>query len=239
MTDKMDLHTHTIASGHAYSTRNEMITAAFQKGMEIFAITEHAPAMPGSCHQMYFVNYRVLPRKYEKMRVLYGVELNILDYEGHVDLPETILKDMDLALASLHPPCFTSGNVEENTSAYIGAMRNPYINIIAHPDDSRFPVDYEKLVQAAKEYHVLLEVNNSSLSPISYRENARENYHEMLKQCVKYQVPVVMDSDAHVDSMAGDHSYSQKLLQEEKFPENLVINGQCERLYDYINHARK
>ena len=69
MTDKIDLHTHTIASGHAYSTRNEMILAAAQKGMEVFAITEHAPAMPGTCHQMYFMNYRVLPRVYGNMKI--------------------------------------------------------------------------------------------------------------------------------------------------------------------------
>ena len=99
MLDKTDLHTHTIASGHAYSTRKEMIEAAATKGLEVYAITEHAPAMPGSCNSMYFMNYRALPRKHGEMTVLYGVELNILDYEGHVDLPESILKEMDLALA--------------------------------------------------------------------------------------------------------------------------------------------
>ncbi|MEY8391769.1 phosphatase [Lachnospiraceae bacterium] len=239
MTDKIDLHSHTIASGHAYSTRNEMIAAAYRKGMEVFAITEHAPAMPGTCHEMYFMNYRVLPRTYQTMTVLYGAELNILDYEGHVDLPESVLREMDLVLASIHPPCFTSGSIQDNTLAYLGAMKNPYINIIAHPDDSRFPVDYERLVKGAKEYHVLLEVNNSSLSPLSYRGNARKNYQEMLKQCVKYQVPVVMDSDAHVDIMAGEHTFSRKLLEETDFPERLIINGHSEELFDYINYSGK
>ena len=83
ITDKMDLHTHTIASGHAYNTRNEMIAAALEKGLEILAITEHAPAMPGSCEQIYFSNYKVLPRNHGDLTVLYGAELNILDYVGH------------------------------------------------------------------------------------------------------------------------------------------------------------
>ena len=95
MLDKIDLHTHTIVSGHAYNTRNEMIQAAEQKGLEVYAITEHAPAMPGSCQNMYFVNYKVLPRKHGEMAVLYGVELNILDFAGHVDLPESVLQNMD------------------------------------------------------------------------------------------------------------------------------------------------
>ena len=235
MRDNIDLHTHTIASGHAYNTRNEMIAAAYQKGLEIFAITEHAPAMPGSCQPIDFTNYRVLPRKYKTMTVLYGVELNTLDFQGHVDLPDSLLKEMDVTLASIHPPCFVSGTVEENTAAYIGAMKNPYINIIAHPDDSRFPVNYEWLVKAAKEYHVVLEVNNTSLSPSSFRGDPRQCYQEMLKLCMKYQVPVVMDSDAHVDLMAGNHAYALEMLQMVNFPEELVLNSQSGMLYDYIN----
>ena len=141
MLDKTDLHTHTIASGHAYNTRNEMIEAASAKGLEVYAITEHAPAMPGSCNEMYFINYRVLPRKHGDMTIFYGAELNITDYEGNVDLPDPILKEMDLTLASIHMPCFRSGSKKENTTAYMGAMKNPYVNLIAHPDDARFPID--------------------------------------------------------------------------------------------------
>lgn len=239
MLDKMDLHTHTIVSGHAYNTRSEMIAAAAAKGLEVYAITEHAPAMPGSCHTMYFMNYRVLPRTYENMTVLYGVELNILDYEGRVDLPDSVLKGMDLTLASIHTPCYTSGSVEENTKAYIGAMKNPYINIIAHPDDARFPIDYEMLVKAAKEYHVILEVNNASMSPGSFRGNPREKYKEMLGLCMEYQVPVVMDSDAHVDVLVGDHQYAREILDSVDFPEKLVVNYHREMLKEYINYDGK
>lgn len=237
--DKMDLHTHTIASGHAYNTRNEMIAAAYSKGLDIFAVTEHAPAMPGSCHQFYFSNYKVLPRRYEQMTVLYGVELNILDYDGHVDLAEDTLKELDVALASIHPPCYVSGTVKENTSAYLGAMKNHYINIIAHPDDSRFPVDYETLVKAAKEYHVLLEVNNTSLSPVSFRKDSKKNYLEMLDLCVKYQVPVVVDSDAHADVLVGEHTIALQMLEEIGFPQELVLNAHSEAIYEYINYNSK
>ena len=46
----LDLHTHTIVSGHAYSTLREMAKAASDKGLELLGITEHAPKMPGTCH---------------------------------------------------------------------------------------------------------------------------------------------------------------------------------------------
>ena len=59
----LDTHTHTIASGHAYSTISEMAQAAADKGLELLAITEHAPMMPGSCQQIYFSNLVVVPRQ--------------------------------------------------------------------------------------------------------------------------------------------------------------------------------
>ena len=65
----LDLHTHTVASGHAYSTVQEMAKAAADKGLKGLAITEHAPEMPGTCHLYYFQNLRIVPRK------RFGIEL--------------------------------------------------------------------------------------------------------------------------------------------------------------------
>jgi len=141
-----------------------------------------------------------------------------------------------LTFASIHTPCFTAGSKEENMSAYIGAMKNPYINFIAHPDDARFPIDYVQLVKAAKEYHVILEVNNASLSPGSFRGNPREAYYEMLKLCMQYQVPIVMDSDAHIDTAVGVHDYAKEVLEKVAFPEELVVNAHPEMLKEYINY---
>ena len=237
MLDKMDLHTHTTMSGHAYNTRTEIIQAAWEKGLQIYGITEHAPAMPGSCHNMYFSNFRVLPRRYKDMTVLYGAELNILDFGGRVDLPESLLKEMDLTLASIHLPCYLPGTAKENTDAYVEAMKNPYVNIIAHPDDVRFPIDYERLVKAAKEYHVLLEVNNASLSPTSFRGDPRERYRELLQLCMVWKVPVVMDSDAHADVLVGNHEFAEEVLKMAGFPEELVVNYHHELLREYINRG--
>ena len=51
MIDLLDLHTHTIASGHAYNTLYEMAQSAAEKGLALYGCSEHAPAMPGSCHR--------------------------------------------------------------------------------------------------------------------------------------------------------------------------------------------
>ena len=72
-----------------------------------------------------------------------------------------------------------------NTQAYLNVMKNPYIHIIGHPDDGRFPVDYERLVRGAKETHTLLELNNSSQRPEGFRVNTEENAKVMLELCKK------------------------------------------------------
>ncbi len=239
MRDILDTHTHTLASGHAYSTIRENTRAAFRKGLELLAITEHAPCLIGSCQTIYFQNLRVVDRNAYEVELLMGVELNILDQQGNVDLEVRTLRQMDVAIASLHTPCFTPGSREYNTQACINAMRNPYVNILGHPDDPRYPVDFRALVQAAKEHEVLLELNNSSLRPGGSRKNARGLDMEMLKLCMEYEAPIVIGSDAHVDTDVGRHDEALALLEELEFPESLVVNRSVEELKKYVNHFRK
>ncbi len=80
-------------------------------------------------------------------------------------------------------------------------IKNPYVDIIGHPDDGRFPVDYQAVVQVRKDYGKVLELNNHSLDPASYRENAQGHDRKMLKLCKEYQVPIVVDSDANFDEL--------------------------------------
>ena len=239
MRDVIDFHTHTIASGHACNTINEMVQAAVARGLKILGITEHAPAMQGTCSEYYFSNLKALPREKQGIRVLYGAEVNILDVDGHVDLPEDILAQMDVVIASMHIPCFKSGTMEENTRAYLNVMKNPYVNIIGHPDDERYPVDYRALAEAAAAHGVLLEVNNTSLSPLSIRVGAVDNYRKLLKYCREFGTRIIIDSDAHVDLDVGNHELAHQLLEEEGFPEELVVNDRPELLKDYLKKNRK
>lgn len=230
----VDTHSHTIASGHAYNTIEEMAKAANEKGIKLLAITEHAPNMPGTCHAFYFHNLKVVNRMRHGVELLLGVELNVIDYEGNVDLEDETLRGLDVAIASLHMPCIKPGTMEENTNALIGAMQNPFVKIIGHPDDAKYPINYERLVKAAKEHHVLLELNNNSLNPNGFRLNARENDIKMLELCKEYHVPITLGSDAHVVDEIGNCCYSQEILEITNFPEDLIINNSVERFKDFI-----
>ena len=239
MKDILDLHTHTLASGHAYNTLFEMFESAHQKGLALFGSSDHAPKVPGTCTQMYFNNFRVIPRMYKDMPIMMGSEVNILDYSGMVDLPEYTLKKLDYAIASIHKPCFHCGTAAENTSAVIGALNNPYIHIIGHPDDGRFPLEYRPIAEEAKACHKLLEVNSSSLDPNCPRVHARENYLELLTYCAELGVSIILGSDAHIVTDVGNHKNAIALLEEIHFPEELVVNTSLERLASFIPKTPK
>lgn len=234
----LDTHTHTLASGHSYSTIREMAHTANERGLKLLGITEHAPKMPGSCHEFYFQNLKVVDRVMCGVELLLGAELNILDPNGTVDLPDSILRKLDITIASLHIPCMTPGTMLENTKAYVNAMKNPLINIIGHPDDRRYLVDYKEIVLAAKEYHTLIELNNASLTDGGARVNARPLDIELLGLCAEYNVPIVIGSDAHIDMAVGKHDKAAALLEEISFPEHLIVNQDTDYLKKYVNRYK-
>ena len=235
MRDLMDLHTHTTASGHGYSTLKENIEAAKEGGLKYLGLSEHGPAMPGGPHIFFFSNYRCIPRQYGDLRLFCGVEANILDYEGRLDVEEKILKTMDYVIASMHTLCVKPGSMEENTRASIRAMQNPYVKILGHPDDSRFPLDYDALVQAAVKEKVALEVNNSSLNPLAARKGGRENIITLLKACKKYHAPVILGTDSHICYTVGNFDESLELIREVDFPEELILNTMQDSIGRLVN----
>ena len=92
----LDVHTHTVASGHAYSSLQEMARAAADKGLQVLGITEHGPSIPGTCPLLYFRNMFVVPRRMYGIRLLMGCEVNILDTEGRLDLDDEYLDRLGL-----------------------------------------------------------------------------------------------------------------------------------------------
>lgn len=230
---KIDMHTHTLASGHAYGTVNEMIAAAADKNIEILGITEHGPNIPGSCNPFYFFNLHVIPRKQYGVKVMLGAEINILDYNGTLDLQQKHINNLDLRIAGIHHDCYTPGSIDKNTSAIINAIKNPDIDIISHPDDSNCPLDYEAVVKAAKEYHTLLEINNNALRMAS-RKNVAENQRTLLELCKKENIPVICNSDAHYMNDIGNIDHLEKVVDSVDFPEELIISYYPEKFEEFI-----
>lgn len=234
----LDAHTHTLASGHAYGTIREMAAAAREQGLELLGISEHAAGIPGTCDELYFMNLEVVPRRLEGVDLLLGSEVNILS-DGTLSMSDTLMSTLDYCIAGVHAFCYTDGGLEGNTQNMLRAMESPYVSIIAHPDDSTFPVDYGRIVPAAKELGVLLEVNNNSLRKGNIRRpGCEDNYRVMLELCKHYQAPVLFSSDAHDPSDVKNMSAILKYMETVDFPEELVVNLSTERFLRYITGRR-
>lgn len=230
----LDAHTHTLASGHAYSTLIENVDYAASIGLELIGITDHGPEMAGGTKPAYFLNFSVIPREIKGVKIKMGAELNILDYDGRVDLDKFYLERMDYAIASLHPPCIPFGTLEENTNAILRAMENPYVKILGHPGDPRYPIDCEAIVNKSEETGTLIEINNASLVPNGFRKGSEVYIKEILNLCMKKNQPIILASDAHFCTHIGDFGYALKLLDEIGFPDELVVNSSVKMFEEYI-----
>ncbi len=233
-----DVHTHSVISQHAYSTIDENARAAKEKGIQLIALTDHAPGMKNTAPRAFFTNYHVLPHQLHGVELLHGAELNIMDYNGSIDLEEDILKQLDIAIASLHPPCIAFGTKQENTRASIKAMENPYVDILGHPGDPRYPIDVKEIVLTAKETGTLIEINNASLVPGGFRKGSEIVIEEILQYAMRYAVPIVLGSDAHFYTLIGEFSYCIDLLKKVDFPDELIVNTSVKQLKDSLKRNK-
>lgn len=231
----IDIHNHTVASGHAYSSLQEMVQAAASAGIEYFGITDHAPSLPGAIDPMYFRNFGIIPREMYGVKLLMGCELNILDSDGTIDLDERHYALMDIRIAGIHKLCWRPGTKLQNTEGLLKVMHNKWVNVITHPGDGTAELFFEPLVLASRETGTVLEINSSSLIPQRNKAAARPNNLEILRLCKKHDVPVIISSDAHISFSVGDYRYALPLLAETDFPEELILNNSPNDFFDFTS----
>jgi len=121
----------------------EVISAARERGLAYLAITDHGPARTDGPKLDYFknLNRQDTLRQVPGIRVLVGVEANITDTWGNLDMPEQLLHDLDIVIAGFHNSTGYGGSsVSENTQALIKAIEKNRVTVIAHIGDPRFPI---------------------------------------------------------------------------------------------------
>jgi DNA polymerase (family 10) len=162
-----DLHTHTRETdGHA--DLEEMANGARERGYEYLAITEHSKRVTmvrGLDAKRLAKQIDEIDRLNGELKdivLLKGIEVDILK-DGSLDLPDDILKELDLTVCSVHYDRKLSRG--KMTERVIRAMDNPHFNIFAHPtgrlinERSPYEIDLERVMEAAKERGCLLEIN--------------------------------------------------------------------------------
>lgn len=232
---KADLHTHTLACSHAYSTVFELLQYAKIKNLEIIAITDHAPEMPDAPNLWHFKNLRTLPRDYEGVKVLRGVEANIKDFDGRLDIPPKLLKGLDWIIASFHEDALPAGDEKQNSNAWIEVAKNPYVDLIGHPDRLPFVFDHEKVIKVFREYDKIVEINNHSFNMKKWNIKDLES---IIKTCKKYDVEVMANSDAHTCFQVGEVTKALNILNEFSYKKDLILNYDPDRIIEKIENKR-
>ncbi len=230
-----DLHTHSIASTHAYATITEMLRSASDKGLYALGITDHGRALIGAPGPLYFENLYKLPKSMFGVRFIKGIEANIIDYDGTLDASEQLLKKLDFTVASMHGITLTDKpSVDKCTQAYLAVCDNPCVNALGHSGSQYFLYDHETVIKRCAQTGTLIEINSGSFT---LRKDNIENCKNIIELCKKHDVRVIVNSDAHFTDRVGDFDLAIQMLCELSFPPELVVNSSIDRLNEYFKHA--
>jgi putative hydrolase len=232
-----DLHVHTVASGHAYSTVLEVARAAADRGLALIAITDHGPAMPGGPHAYHFSNQFCMPESLFGVRVLKGVEANVMDRDGTLDLDEGRLAKMEIVLAGLHTLCAPYGSVAENTAMMINTIKNPWVDVIVHPGNPEYLIDEEAVVRAAAEHGVALEINNSSLT-VS-RQGSRPHCDHIASLARDFGCKILLGTDSHFAYSVGDFGAAAEIVARNCIAAKNILNTSVEAVARYLAERRE
>jgi putative hydrolase len=235
-----DLHTHTVASGHAFSTVTEMATAAAAKGLELIAITDHGPSVPGGAHAWYFWNSSAIPSVLSGVRILKGCEANVADTDNGLDIADEVLALLDVVAVGFHPLTgFDEATRTRNTFALVRAMSNPLVDIVTHPGNTdEFPLDVNAVVDAAVERGVALELNNHSFDPASSRAGASYGERRFAIAARDAGATISIGSDAHFHDQVGCFDQAIAVAEEIHFPAARIVNRDAASVIEFLRDRR-
>ncbi len=238
-----DLHMHTKYSD-GRGTVEEMMQAGLKKGLEKIAITDHGPANIGvgvrGPEQLLEIKKEAEKVSQDQnIKVLVGVEADVIGLDGEIDIPAPVYRQLDLLLVGLHPYIFprrwqdgyrfvlpnqiyrVSAAVREkvreiNTRAVVAALEKHPVDILTHPG-LQMPVDFEEVARACARTGALFEINTGH-----HRE--RFQTPSIIKRVSDHGVEFIIDSDAHYPETVGELDAGWALLQQAGVPAERVVN---------------
>lgn len=231
-----DLHTHTIASTHAFSTVEELAAKAKKLGYAALAITDHGPATPDAPHLWHF-NCFAMPDVLENgVILLEGVEANVMDMDGALDLPRDKLEKQDWVIASMHRHCIPPMDREAATDLWLKIAKDPLVDMIGHCEQRDYEFDYDRVTRVFADAGKVVEMNAGSR--ISRPDDA-ENQWRLAESCKRNGVKIAVTSDAHSIYMMDKLGPVVEMLEEIGYPEELIVNTTMGRLVETLqSHGR-
>ena len=235
---EVDTHVHSVISGHAWSTLHENVLQAGKVGLRAICLTEHSCAVPGAAPEWAPLSMSMVPKEDEGIHIYHGLELDVISPEGELCPEDRFVKDLDFCLASMHGvACDFNWTRDVCTEAWLRVLDHPRVDALGHIDRAAFPCDMEPIVLKARDCGKLIELNNASM--ITMRAAGHENVEQLVRLCLRYEVPVCIGSDAHYHTMVGDFSLLGGLLDELDFPEELVVNYTVESFEKFLDRQKQ
>ncbi len=226
---KIDLHLHTTASGHAHNTILEYINRGKELKMKIIGISDHGPGNDDTLvNELYFRTISRMPKFVNGLRILKGIEANITDSKGSLDVSDSTIEDkLDYVMANLHfGSAYKDSGKVKNTRALISAIRSGKIDVVTHPFWMRhFEIDIEKISQEACIHNVLLEVDTHYISEHQLKPYMIETLAKMIKIVKKYKKKVIVGSDAHNIWEMADDTPLKKIKNKIGLTNKMIINN--------------
>ena len=231
---KVDFHSHSLFSGCGVHTVVEMLTAARRRGLAGLAITDHGPLIGGKANSVFFER---LHNPVPGIRLLKGMECNLAPESGETDCPRDFLRYMDIILLGLHDNVPAGLGRDVYTEMLIRALeRNPFVDIISHPNSRMFPVDYNRLAGVAKRLSVALELNNSKV----YMKRVEDNETEaLILACRDSGCDVAVCSDAHTLHEIGNDRDIRPLMKKHAFPGERIVNRTAASAFAYVKMRKE
>ena len=157
--------------------------------------------------------------------------------DGEIDFPLPYLKFADIVLLGLHPGNAPGLSRERYTSLMLRALnKNPFVDIVTHPEDPAFPLDLGQLADYARDHGIALEINNSKAL---YKRFQVTETIALIEACKKAGCRVAVDSDAHAFQEIGLDSSVLPLLKQAHFPPELIINAEAGGAFQFVEERRK
>lgn len=234
---KIDLHIHTIASGHAHNTILEYLNMARDLKMKIIGISDHGPHCPDvMINDSYFRTLTRLPEKVDGVRILRGIEANILDTKGNLDISDKVIDRLDYVMAGLHEiKNIKDRGIKANTKAVVNAIKSGRIDVITHPFFTKdFSLDIEKISEEACRHNVLLEINISCLKGRKLQKDTIPNLRKMVHIVKKHKKKIIVGSDAHNIWELADDAPLKEVKNKIGLTSNLIINNYPKELLNFL-----
>lgn len=228
-----DLHIHSIRSTCGFHTLFEIVDIMKGKNHKAFALTDHSPCLATPLPH-FSVMLRRLPKVIDGIRVFKGIEASILNSDGIIDLPVFEGYPYEIILAGLHNHDVFADNpdIEKHTQAVVNAMKNnPSVKVITHPYWADFPLDMDKITDAAAEYNIALEINNSY---ILNGKSDLERMAYMVELCKKKGTMLAVNSDGHVFNEMAEFAHSIEFLKPYGLENLNIVNRTFESTLEFL-----